>query len=237
MKTNFFKSKTFIGIICIVLAFIITFLLTPVLSKISESKIKVVAVTTNVKKGDVISDENITLVSVRASSVPKEAIKNKADVVGKISACDMFKGDYIFKEKLHDENYRDDFEKECLESGKIKVSIPTNQMYQSVSYKIQKGDIVTAIVYNKDDKDSKILPELMYMYVSNATGNDGYDSDSENFNGKVSTITLILTKEQAKLLISKVEQNIVYFALIYHGDDDVAREYIKTQDDFLQGKF
>lgn len=233
MKTSFFKTKTFIGIICIVLAFIITFLLTPFLNKVTEEKMKVVRVKEDIKEGEIISESDLTIVNITKKDIPKGAIKNISSVAGKIASCNMYKGDFVFASKIYDENYRDDYEKESLEKGKIKISVPVNQIYQSLSFKIQKGDIVTAVIYDKDESKSSILSELTYLYVTNSTSNNGKDFDEEEFNGKVSTITFLLTKEQAKILVEKIEKNTVYFALVYRGNDDVAREYINVQDKML----
>ena len=66
------KNRTIIGIVCIVLALILTFAIAPLVNKMAESKVDIVRMTSDVVQGHQISENDVEVVKVggytRASS-------------------------------------------------------------------------------------------------------------------------------------------------------------------------
>ena len=88
------KNRTAIGIVCIVLAVAVTFIVSPLVNNISDKKTEVVRFVADVSHGSEISEEDIELVEISNSALPEKVIKDKTAVVGKYATADIFKGDF-----------------------------------------------------------------------------------------------------------------------------------------------
>ena len=83
-EVNFtMKNRTAIGIVCIVLAVAVTFIVSPLVNNISDKKTEVVRFVADVSHGSEISEEDIELVEISNSALPEKVIKDKTAVVGK----------------------------------------------------------------------------------------------------------------------------------------------------------
>ena len=85
------KNRTVIGIVCIVLAVAVTFLVSPLVNNISDKKTEVVRFVTDVSHGTEIKDTDVELVKISDSALPEKVIKDKKSVVGKYATTDIFK--------------------------------------------------------------------------------------------------------------------------------------------------
>ena len=56
------KNRTVIGIICIVLAVVMTFVISPVVNKMTEGKEKVICFSKDIPHGSEISEEDIDII-------------------------------------------------------------------------------------------------------------------------------------------------------------------------------
>ena len=75
-----FRNRTVIGVLCILLALVICFGVTPLFSRSASEKAEIVRVTADIKKGDEITAEMVQTVEVGASSCSPEVGRNKSDV-------------------------------------------------------------------------------------------------------------------------------------------------------------
>ena len=76
------KNRTFIGVICIVLAVLTTFVVSPMVNKMSEGKMEVVRFARNLSQGAQITEDDVEIVSLAKSSLPEGYISDKTQVVG-----------------------------------------------------------------------------------------------------------------------------------------------------------
>ena len=83
MKLNFIKSRTVIGLICIVLSLFICFILTPMFNSGLKAQKEIIRISSDMKKGEVITDAKLEVVKVGAYNLPQNIIKRKEDVIGK----------------------------------------------------------------------------------------------------------------------------------------------------------
>ena len=95
-----FRNRTVIGVLCILLALIICFGVTPLFSRSASEKTDIVRVTKDIKEGDEITAEMVQTVEVGAYNLPQNLMTDKKEVVGKYATADLVAGDYILSSKL-----------------------------------------------------------------------------------------------------------------------------------------
>lgn len=95
-----FRNRTVIGVLCILLALIICFGVTPLFSRSASEKTEIVRVTKDIKEGDEITAEMVQAVEVGAYNLPQNLMTDKKEVVGKYATADLAAGDYILSSKL-----------------------------------------------------------------------------------------------------------------------------------------
>lgn len=94
------KNRTFIGVICIVLAVLTTFVVSPMVNKMSEGKAAVVRFTKDIAQGTQITEDDIEVVNLVKSSLPENFIPDKTAVIGMFANADLYKGDIATDAKL-----------------------------------------------------------------------------------------------------------------------------------------
>ncbi len=230
---NPFSSRTVIGVICIVLALGITFGVSPLINRFTDRKTDIVRLKSNVPRGQVITVTDIEIAKVGAYNLPSGVITDGKSVIGKYAATDLYAGDYLFPEKLSDDNKSANDVLLGLDGKKVAVSVSIGSFAQGLSGKLENGDIVSAIIYDKDRYSSYVPAELKYIKVITTTTNEGVDKDQKDAGSKAATVTLLVTPGQAELLAQYNSVTSLHFALVYRGDKDKADAFIKAQDDYL----
>lgn len=232
------KNRTVIGIVCIVLAVAVTFVVSPLVNKIADQKTEVVRFTTDVGHGVEIAEEHIELVKISSSALPDKALKTKDAVVGKYATADLFKGDIATESKVTDNANTASDIMASLKGDKIAMSITINTFAGGLSGKLENGDIVSIYVTDKDGI-TEIPAALKYIKVITTTTSGGIDENDviENEDGSFelpTTITVLVTVEQAKILANYEENAVKHVALVYRGDDTTAEKFLKVQDEYLE---
>lgn len=238
MKKNISKSspvsnRTVIGIICVVAALAICFGIAPVVNHFADRKADIVRLTANVQCGHIITETDVEVVTVGSYNLPEGLITNTSDVIGKTAASDLYAGDYISVAKLSDgeQNASDVFL--TLDGAKVAVSVSIGSFAEGLSGKLENGDIISIIIYDKDEYTSYIPPELKYVKVITTTTSGGVDKNEVTDGSQAATITFLVTPEQAELLAQYESVSSMHFALVYRGNAEKANEYIKAQDSYL----
>ncbi len=228
----FIGNRTVIGIICIIMALAICFGVAPLVNRFSDRKANVVRVKQYINKGQIIASDDIELVTVGSYNLPTGVISDLKAVIGKTASADLSVGDYIFASKLTvGKKTAEDILCE-LDGTKVAISLPVDGLASEVSGKISGGDVVSAIVYGSESKRSFIPPELKYLYVISTADSTGVDRGKAS-TSQSSTITFLVTSEQAKLLSLYEKTASIWFALVCHDNEARAAEYIKAQDEYL----
>ena len=135
------KNRTVIGIVCIILAVAVTFVVSPLVNKISDQKTEVIRFTADVGHGVKITEEHIELVEISNSALPDKTIKSKEAVVGKYATADLFKGDIATESKITDNANTANDIMASLKGDKIAMSITINSFAGGLSGKLENGDI------------------------------------------------------------------------------------------------
>lgn len=145
------KNRTAIGIVCIVLAVAVTFVVSPLVNNISDKKTEIVRFTADVSHGAEIKDSDIEIVKISNSALPEKVIKDKSAVVGKFTTADIFKGDFATESKVTDNANTANDVMASLKGDKVAMSITINSFAGGLSGKLENGDIVSIYVTDKDN--------------------------------------------------------------------------------------
>lgn len=233
-----FRNRTVIGVLCILLALIICFGVTPLFSRSASEKTEIVRVTKDIKEGDEITAEIVQTVEVGAYNLPQNLMTDKKEVVGKYATADLAAGDYILSSKLSAVPAAENAYLYNLDGKKQAISVTIKSFATGLSGKLESGDIVTVIVADYQGKgETAIPPELQYVEVISVTASSGYDANT----GEVvdekelpSTVTLLVTTEQAKVLAELEQDSELHLALVYRGTPENAAKFIAAQDALIE---
>ena len=229
-----FSSRTVIGVVCIVLALLITFGVAPLVNRFTDQKVDIVRLKADVQRGQIITADHLEIVNVGSYNLPNNVIKDGKAVVGKYAATDLYAGDYLFDSKLTLDNKSADDVLLGLDGKKVAISVNISDFAAGLSDKLENGDIVSVIIYDKENNISYTPAALQYVKVITTTTSDGIDKDEIVEGGKSATVTVLVTPEQAELLANYNSTTNMHFSLVYRGDADKADAYIKVQDDYLK---
>ena len=233
-----FRNRTVVGVLCILLALIICFGVTPLFSRSASEKTEIIRVTKDIKEGDEITAEMVQTVEVGAYNLPQNLMTDKKDVVGKYATADLAAGDYILSSKLSALPAAENAYLYNLDGTKQAISVTIKSFATGLSGKLESGDIVTVIVADYQGKgETAIPPELQYVEVISVTASSGYDANT----GEVvdekelpSTVTLLVTTEQAKVLAELEQDSELHLALVYRGTPENAAKFIAAQDALIK---
>ena len=233
-----FRNRTVIGVLCILLALIICFGVTPLFSRSASEKTEIVRVTKDIKEGNEITAEMVQTVEVGAYNLPQNLMTDKKEVVGKYATADLAAGDYILSSKLSAVPAAENGYLYNLDGKKQAISVTIKSFATGLSGKLESGDIVTVIVADYQGKgETAIPPELQYVEVISVTASSGYDANT----GEVvdekelpSTVTLLVTTEQAKVLAELEQDSELHLALVYRGTPENAAKFIAAQDALIE---
>ena len=239
---KFLKNRTVLGVICIALALIICFAITPLFNASKSSTMKIVRVKSNLKIGQEITSKDIEVVEVGAYNMPSEVMKNSEDVIGKYASAEMIKGEYVLAAKISDTPASENAYLYNLTGEKRSISITIPSFAGGLSGKLISGDIVSVIAIDYKEKGETIVPdELQYVEVIAVTDKKGNDEetttikpDGEEETSLPETVTLLVTPEQANILAELEAEGEIHVALVYRGTAENAQKFVDAQEKFLE---
>ena len=233
------KNRTIIGIICIIVAVIISFVIAPLINNVTSSAVSTVRLNQDVKQGSVITDAMLEDIEVSKNLVSKEVITERNEIVGKYASSNLYSGDLITKTKLTENGNTADDVFSSLDGTNVAISVTVDSLASGLSGKLQNGDIVSFIITRNDTNQATTPPQLRYMKVVTTTTADGIDKNEviKNDDGSFelpSTITVLANNEQAKLLAEYEGTTNIHIALVYRGDKDTANKFLNIQNDYFK---
>lgn len=93
------KNRTVLGLLCIVAALLICFVLTPLLNAGMSKKTTIVRFTEYVKAGEEIKKSMLQEIEVGAYNLPPDVLRNITEAEGKYLTTDVYAGDYLLAER------------------------------------------------------------------------------------------------------------------------------------------
>lgn len=239
---NFLKNRTVIGVICIVLALIICFAVTPLFNRSISEKIEIVRVVKPVKIGEEITADKVKTVEVGGYNLPEDVVKNLDTAIGKFASADLAVGDYIIASKIAEEPAAENAYLYNLTGEKQAISISLKAFANGLSGKLQSGDIVSVIAPDYKKQGATVIPpELQYVEVIAATANSGHDAntDTQSVDGESEekelpgTVTLLVTPEQSRILAELEADGKAHLSLVYRGEAEQTAAFITAQEAVL----
>lgn len=242
-----FRNRTVLGILCIAVSLIICFAITPLVNKGLSSKTTIVRMKTNAKAGAQITSSMVEEVEVGKYNLPENVVKDIDDIKGKYLASDLYDGDYILTSKVSDTPAKENEYLYNLNGTKQAMSITINSFAEGVSGKLMSGDIVSVIVSDFNGTGQTIIPtELKYVEVIAVTAKSGNDAntdananvptdDEEEVEKELpTTVTVLATPEQSKILAMLEAESEMHLSLVYRGNEQTAKKFIEIQDEVLE---
>ena len=232
------KNRTVIGVICMVLAVVITFAVAPLVNRLTSGISEVVRLSTDVKQGVQITAEHLETVKVKSDTIPEGAVTDPNEIIGKYASSTLYAGDYLTDAKLMGEANTASDILASLDGSKVAVSVTIDTFAAGLSGKLENGDIISLIVMDEDTGKASIPGALRYMKVITTTTAGGIDQDSivKNEDGSYeipSTVTLLANTEQAKLLAKYESDTTMSVALVYRGTPENAKKFLDKQDEYF----
>lgn len=243
------KNRTLIGIVLIVIAIGICFGISPLFSKLLDSKTNIVRLKNDVEQGTQITSGMLEVVEVGTLNVPENTITDPTLIVGKYTVTAMFKGDTFITEKLTDVVDNSDSLLRQLEPNETAMSVTIRSFANGLSGKLQQGDIIQIVSVDDEDDTATVYDELQYVEVLTTTASNG--SDDVYQDGKVNegatddgddeenelyaTVTVVLQDRAQALRLAECENTSLHAVFICRGNDELKEECLKAQLEVLGG--
>lgn len=233
------KNRTIIGIVCIVLALVVTFAVAPLVNKMADSRTDIVRIKNDITQGHVISEGDIEVVNVGSHGLPSNVITKKEAVIGKFASIDLLAGTNVLPAMLKETSDSADEVFRTLNGEKQAVSITISSFAGGLSGKLKNGDIVSLIVFDNHTNEATIPAALTYVRVITTTTADGFDKDEvkPNEDGTYelpTTLTLLVNPIQATKLVEYENYGTIHADLVYRGDEKTAQKFIDAQDLYFE---
>lgn len=234
---NIFKNRTVLGIICIMLSLLICFGITPLFNESVSQKTDIVRVVKEIKAGDEITKDMVQTVEVGGFGLPENVIRKSENVIGKYAKADLSIGDYILNTKLSETMAAENAYLYNLDGTKQAMSVTIKSFASGLSGKLKSGDIVSIIAADYKKQGATVIPaELKYVEVISVTASSGFDANTgaekteEDERELPSTVTLLVSPEQSKVLAELETEGKIHMSLIYRGTPSNAAKFIEVQD-------
>lgn len=233
------KNRTLIGIICMILAVSLTFIVSPVVSKLTTDTVEVPRLSSQVGQGSKITSGSIEKVSVRKDSLPNGVIKDEKQIIGMYAASTLYAGDYLTEGKITNKSRSSEDVISGFNGTKFAMSFTIDSFAAGLSGKIQNGDVISLVVKDKDTGKAILPGAFKYVKVITTTTAGGVDQDKivKNDDGSFdapATITLLVNETQAKLLAS-YEEGTISCVLVYRGSEENTQKFLAKQEEFFGG--
>ena len=231
------KKKKLIAIIAIVLGFLMAGSLVGI-QLISTSKQETVVVSqTNIKKGEQLSDKNLKTVKIYKNDIKENYCQTLDEVKGKYACVDIVGEDIITNSKISNNADATDNQFLSIPSGKQAISFSVDGGADSLSNKLEAGDIIR--IYSYKDGEVKVYKNLQFVRIASITSSNYKDVDqkskdsSDDEISSYSSITVIVNTEQVEDIIEIENNKGAYVTLISRGNEELAQKLLSQQDDII----
>ena len=234
------KNRTTVGVISIVIASTLCFIITPIYNKTLQKDAQVIRMTSDIKKGEKITSDKVKVVETTKKGLPSSVVSNKEEVVGKYAVIDMVKDDDILQDKISKNKIAEDKYLYGLNEEQA-ISFTIQKFASGLSGKLQTGDIISIISTEDDGNTCKTYTpkELQYvrvLAVTDSVGNDkGEERKVEDDDKELPvTVTVLASKKQAEIIANLEETSKMHVSLIFRGTETDAQKYVDKQNSIIK---
>ena len=236
---GFVRSKLFWGIASTVFALLIAFAGVPsIISEVGKT-VEVITFSQDVSAGSLITADMLEYKQMTAYNLPSNAVLDIDQINGRYLTHDAVHGDIVTSLRLSSTYPGSSPELANLPKGKLAVSFTLSELAESVSSKLQAGDIIQIFAVLDSNKESGDLaaqmpPELQCVKVLSVTSSEGIDvnesGDIIEDPSVISTVTVEVTRQQASILIGLEHMATLHAGLVVRGDDSLAAQALAQQE-------
>lgn len=230
------RSKALIGGLCIVVAVAVGVGQWYLVNVASTAAVPVVCAKTDIPAGTKITGNMLEIKKMGKLNLPSSITGDTAKIVGAYANTDIQPDDIVTGGKFssHSPVY-------ALQDGQMLYSVSVKNLADSLSGKLQSGDIVQVVVPTQNTGNNNIpvsgdtLAALQYVRVETVTASNGLSTDTGNqpassaaSGNQPATVTLIVNQQQVNALAS-LGSSEISFALVSRGDETKAKALLDEQ--------
>ncbi|MFT9078374.1 Flp pilus assembly protein CpaB [Ethanoligenens sp.] len=239
------KNKQTIGVLCIAAAVAVGGLYWYALHA-SMAGVSVVRAKTEIPAGTKITSDMLETVEMGKLNLPANITGNAGLVIGAYANTQLSTHEIITGDDLsgHPPTY-------ALADGEMLYSIPMKNLADSLSGKLQAGDIVRvavpqqSVAGNNTAAQNNSLAALQDVRVTSVTGSNGQEvtqntsvqttsSGTSSSANQPATVTLLVNQQQLNALAALGQQEI-QLALVSRGNEKQAESLLAGQSALLKG--
>lgn len=180
--TKALKSKLFLGVLCLILAAAIAFLILPGLYASKADTAQAVKLSQDVPVGTVITADMLSTVEVGSFGLPTSVIQKEEDAIGKVAADKLYTGEYLTASRLSTaDEYKQLIKEQTkgLTRGLCLVTIEFPSASSGIAGVLRSGHIVDVYeCVENEDRSYSVAKVLESMQVYDVL-NDKLESLSE----------------------------------------------------------
>jgi len=155
--TKLIQNKLFIGVLCIVLAAVIAFLVLPQFYRSQAATENILRVSRDIPAGTAITDGMVTVSEVGAFGLSSDVLRADAEVTGMVASENLFVGEYLMGKRLM---AKEDYEASSLHSTKslaggmclLTIEFPSSSA--GVAGVLRGGDTVDVYEFIKEKNEA-----------------------------------------------------------------------------------
>lgn len=236
------RNRVLLGSLCIIVALLICFGLTPMLNAASGAQTEVLRARADIAKGQMVQAGMLETVTVGAYNLPDNVTKEMEAVVGQYATVDVKKGDYLLSSKITASQPMEFSYLADLNGSKQAMSITIKSFAAGLSAKLEAGDIVSLMATDFGDSKETYIPlELNYVRILAVTTGTGQDKRYDPNAGKEdeeaelpATLTVLVRPEQAAILAQMENSGKTHAILVYRGEH--SQMFLDEQDRVIEAQ-
>lgn len=236
------RSKALIGGLCIAIAMAVGIGQWALVNVASTAAVSVVCAKTDIPAGTKITADMLVVRKMGKLNLPANITGDTTKIVGAYATTDIQPEDIVTNSK-----FSDSAPKYALADGQMLYSVTVKSLANSLSGKLQSGDIVQVVVPTQNTGNnnvavgSDVFDALQYVRVEAVTASNGQSAgenqsaSSSNTSGtQPATVTLIVNQQQVGALAS-LGSSEISFALVSRGDETKAKTLLEKQAALIGG--
>jgi len=213
------KSRLYSAVICYVMALVLLFICIPICKRFSYPKTIGVIVVNDLKKGDQIKREDITLTTIGALNLPENVFASAEEVVGRYAKVDIVKEDLLMQTKISQLPLDGDYPKNILPAGNTSALIRL-KMIEGSEYTIpETGDVVKLNLFQDKLRD---IPQLQFVRILSVIPTEA----------EVMDVTISVNDAQKKY-IQKESETVFYGSVIVRSNEELAEKLLLEQAEYF----